>query len=164
MDTISNRIKNILASPKLLLILSICLSTILGFTSGNLFAKSFESSPSHPIQFTDEINPYVPYLRILGIKEKELVLETTHTGLRIENGEEILSAPQASTFRISIPEYQETLPQNSLQAPCPYVASATGKYVYESASPRAARISKGKRCFTDLSEAEKLGLTLWKEK
>lgn len=158
-----DKIKSHLTSER-----SLYLSTILGaslfcFILG-FFYPHGQDIPIYPIQFTEEINPYVPYIKILGKKEKVLSLETGQLGIRIENGSEILSAPAQTAFSITIANDLVTDIGNNLSTPCSYVASSTGKYLYEGDSAKGKNLGKGKKCFTSLEEGQKAGLTLYETK
>jgi len=158
-----DKIKSHLTSER-----SLYLSTILGaslfcFILG-FFYPHKQDTPIYPIQFTEEINPYVPYITILGKKENVLSLETGPLGIRIENGSEILSAPAHTAFSLTVANELVNDAKNNLSTPCAFVASATGKYLYAGDSAKGKNISKGKRCFASREEGEKANLTFYETK
>lgn len=149
--------------PRIFLTTGILITLIFGFLCGFHYG-GMKELPSHPIQFVDDINPYVPYMKILGLTNNELQIETTAHSLRIENGESILTAPPESSFTIPIAHVIATTATSNVAAPCAYAAAKTGKYLYPAESSQAKRLSDSKRCFTSIEEGEKAGLSLWKSK
>ncbi|MFN7160594.1 MAG: hypothetical protein ACK4NC_03220 [Candidatus Gracilibacteria bacterium] len=151
--------------PRILVITSICATLVFGFFCGSFYANMKEV-PSYPIQFIDDINPYVPYLKILGLENNQLQIETKDHSIRIENGEDILNAPANTPFTVPIAnilassDSPAALPASS----CAYAAAKTGKYLYSAESTQAQRLSASKRCFASIAEGEKAGLVLWEKK
>lgn len=150
-------------STRAILVSSICMTAILGFFGGVTYGTR-KDVPYHPIQFIDDINPYVPYIKISNITDRELSLETLDHSLRIENGKNIHNAPPNTTFTVPINVTLSSAQSSPQKATCNFVAAKTGKYLYPADSTQAKKLSSTKRCFSSSVEGEKEGLILWDKK
>lgn len=150
---------------RIILACSICITAVFGFLGGIAYRSRIDI-PYHPIQFIDDINPYIPYLKILSLTEHKLSIETTDHTIRIENGENIYNAPPNSPFTLTVATVlaEENTSSSTENATCSFVAGKTGKYLYSAESTQAKKLSSSKRCFANLAEGEKAGLILWNKK
>ena len=143
-----------------LLFLSSCL---IAFYLGYLYPRAVSAAP-YPIQFIPDSNISVPFLTVLGLENEHLYVRTAEHALRFSLKETIYTAPPHTEFFIPLMPYHTTGKETPLAESCPFVATATGKYVYTAGTKKAEAITKGKRCFTTIEEAQAKGLTLYEEK
>lgn len=134
-----------------------------GLVYGFFLARATVRPPT-PMAWVEDVGYTIPVMSIEGYTDKELVLRTDTLGMRIKQGDEILSAPPDTSFRVILDDrLKAALPEagsgNLLQAnqACNFVAGTTGKYAYPAEDSRAKRL-KTRRCFATEKEALAAGL------
>lgn len=146
---------------KLFIVLLCGILIIAAFGSGILYASG--NTQTHGSLYSlGEINPEVPYLTIQGMHDNSLVMSTRSHPIRIEYEGTAYNAPSDSTFQLYLSSTGTTIPEegDALNTPCLFVASESGKYVYEAGSSQASRI-KNKVCFQDQASAMEKGYELY---
>lgn len=160
---------------RLLLLLIALLGSSSGVIYGFLLAKA-SSVPEVPMSWVEDISYTIPTLNIEGYTDDEVVFKTDVLGTRFQMGEQLLSAPPETLFRLKLdPKLRvaaattgsgvlnggssktgDTAAAATSEA-CPFVAGTTGKYVYPEADSRAKRL-KTRRCFGSQEAAVSAGL------
>lgn len=148
---------------RILLMLLIVGGTCGGISYGYLLARATAIPPT-PMQWVEEVSYHVPMLTLEGYSDTEMVWKTGPIGLRFILGEDILSAPPETLFRLPLPlalKEEQASSSTGTELPgadnCPFVAGTTGKYVYPQDDARAKRL-KTRRCFANQEEALAAGL------
>jgi len=158
-----SKIDAIKAALILLALIGSTVGTIVGF-----FVARASWVPPEPMEWVEDISFRIPVLQLESYSATQMTLRTDALGTRIIMGDQILSAPPNTQFRLVLdPMLRQastgsTLTEkgaNSVNAPCPFVAGSTGKYVYPEDDARAKRL-KTKRCFTTIEEAKSAGLLI----
>jgi len=146
------------------IIIFFILTLIIGILFGYAIGYYNSSRNNFPeIKFTNEINPKIATLKLMEIKNGELIGEITGRDIRIAySPESILSLHSGDSFQINTKAINlsgyyksSSIPPNTM-----YVASKKGKYYYSVFSKQALRIkNENKMYFTNEKDAKNAGYT-----
>ncbi|MBU0727152.1 hypothetical protein KKA95_00540 [Patescibacteria group bacterium] len=145
---------NLIISITLILSIGLVIGFSVGYyrTSANYFPE---------IQIVDEINPGIATIKLLEVKNGQLIGRISGQNARIiYSSDSILELQKESEFSIPLSQVNlqdfyvaDTIPENTL-----YIASSQGKYYYSIFDKRAFNISEKNRLyFSSSGEAEKIG-------